>query len=119
MVPSAASGAADPNVMMHWPRPGEAKVQRPAMLRDGAFRSTPPVRLVRSATPFSPLQAASAPHIRIAPTASGPAGFEFDGLRSRLIRSARRRRHFMVGMTNSAPSLVPDGQRAVTVLVLV
>jgi len=25
----------------------------------------------------------------------------------------------MVGMTNSAPSLVPDGQRAVTVLVLV
>jgi hypothetical protein len=25
----------------------------------------------------------------------------------------------IVGMTNSAPSLVPDGQRAVTVLVLV
>jgi hypothetical protein len=27
--------------------------------------------------------------------------------------------HFIVGMTNSAPSLVPDGQREVTVLVLV
>ena len=27
--------------------------------------------------------------------------------------------HFIVGMTNSAPSLVPEGQRAVTVLVLV
>lgn len=27
--------------------------------------------------------------------------------------------HFMVGMTNSAPSLVPEGQRAVTVFVLV
>ncbi len=27
--------------------------------------------------------------------------------------------YFIVGMTNSAPSLVPDGQRAVTVLVLV
>ena len=27
--------------------------------------------------------------------------------------------HRIVGMTNSAPSLVPDGQRAVTVLVLV
>ncbi len=27
--------------------------------------------------------------------------------------------HFMVGITNSAPSLVPDGQREVTVLVLV
>jgi hypothetical protein len=27
--------------------------------------------------------------------------------------------YFMVGMTNSAPSLVPEGQRAVTVLVLV
>ena len=30
-----------------------------------------------------------------------------------------RRGHFMVGMMNSAPSLVPEGQRAVTVLVLV
>jgi hypothetical protein len=27
--------------------------------------------------------------------------------------------YFMVGMTNSAPCLIPDGQRAVTVLVLV
>ena len=27
--------------------------------------------------------------------------------------------HFMVGMTNSAPCFIPDGQRAVTVLVLV
>jgi hypothetical protein len=27
--------------------------------------------------------------------------------------------HFMVGITNSAPCLIPDGQRAVTVLVLV
>src|SRR5262249_46749634 len=27
--------------------------------------------------------------------------------------------HFMVGMTNSAPSLTPEGQREVTVLVLV
>jgi hypothetical protein len=27
--------------------------------------------------------------------------------------------HFMVGMTNSAPCLIPDGHRAVTVLVLV
>ena len=27
--------------------------------------------------------------------------------------------HFIVGIANSAPSLVPDGQRAVTVLVLV
>src|SRR6266702_4591642 len=27
--------------------------------------------------------------------------------------------HFMVGMTNSAPSLMPEGQRDVTVLVLV
>jgi len=27
--------------------------------------------------------------------------------------------YFIVGMTNSAPSLTPDGQRAVTVLVLV
>ena len=27
--------------------------------------------------------------------------------------------HFIVGMTNSAPSFAPDGQRAVTVLVLV
>jgi hypothetical protein len=30
-----------------------------------------------------------------------------------------RDRHFIVGMTNSAPSLTPEGQRAVTVLVLV
>ena len=30
-----------------------------------------------------------------------------------------RRRYFMVGMTNSAPSLMPDGQRWVTVLTLV
>jgi hypothetical protein len=30
-----------------------------------------------------------------------------------------RRRHFMVGMANSAPSLTPDGQREVIVLVLV
>jgi hypothetical protein len=28
-------------------------------------------------------------------------------------------RHFIVGMTNSAPSLTPEGQREVTVLVLV
>ena len=28
-------------------------------------------------------------------------------------------RQFIVGMTNSAPSLTPDGQREVTVLVLV
>jgi len=27
--------------------------------------------------------------------------------------------HFIVGMTNSAPSLTPEGQREVTVLVLV
>ena len=27
--------------------------------------------------------------------------------------------YFIVGMTNSAPSLTPDGQRAVTVFVLV
>ena len=27
--------------------------------------------------------------------------------------------HFIVGMTNSAPSLMPEGQREVTVLVLV
>jgi hypothetical protein len=32
---------------------------------------------------------------------------------------ASRDRHFIVGMTNSAPSLTPEGQRAVTVLVLV
>ena len=30
-----------------------------------------------------------------------------------------RSAHFIVGMTNSAPSLVPDGQRDVTVFVLV
>ena len=30
-----------------------------------------------------------------------------------------RRDQFIVGMENSAPSLTPDGQRAVTVLVLV
>jgi hypothetical protein len=40
------------------------------------------------------------------------------------VRNAGRRcfmrcDYFIVGMTNSAPSLVPDGQRAVTVLVLV
>ena len=29
------------------------------------------------------------------------------------------RAHFIVGMTNSAPSLMPEGQREVTVLVLV
>ncbi|GLQ81597.1 hypothetical protein GCM10007881_51180 [Mesorhizobium huakuii] len=29
------------------------------------------------------------------------------------------KRQFIVGMTNSAPSLMPDGQREVTVLVLV
>jgi hypothetical protein len=28
-------------------------------------------------------------------------------------------RHFIVGMTNSAPSFTPEGQREVTVLVLV
>ena len=33
-------------------------------------------------------------------------------------RSALQR-HFIVGMTNSAPSLMPDGQRDVTVLVFV
>jgi hypothetical protein len=32
---------------------------------------------------------------------------------------AKRDRHFIVGMTNSAPSFTPEGQRAVTVLVLV
>jgi hypothetical protein len=32
---------------------------------------------------------------------------------------AAARAHFIVGMTNSAPSLMPEGQREVTVLVLV
>ena len=32
---------------------------------------------------------------------------------------ARLFAYFIVGMTNSAPSLMPEGQRAVTVLVLV
>ena len=32
---------------------------------------------------------------------------------------AIRQLYFIVGMTNSAPSLMPDGQRCVTVLVLV
>ncbi|GAA5623838.1 hypothetical protein Brsp04_03735 [Brucella sp. NBRC 12952] len=31
----------------------------------------------------------------------------------------KRLRYFIVGITNSAPSLTPDGQREVTVLVLV
>ena len=34
-------------------------------------------------------------------------------------RSDKRTHHRIVGMTNSAPSLVPEGQRDVTVLVLV
>jgi hypothetical protein len=34
-------------------------------------------------------------------------------------RSRRRAHHFIVGMTNSAPSFTPEGQREVTVLVLV
>ncbi|ANL32882.1 hypothetical protein AMC79_CH00777 [Rhizobium phaseoli] len=34
-------------------------------------------------------------------------------------RSIDRADHFIVGMTNSAPLLMPEGQRAVTVLVLV
>ena len=32
---------------------------------------------------------------------------------------SHRAGHFIVGMTNSAPSLMPDGQRSVTVFVLV
>ena len=35
------------------------------------------------------------------------------------LHDARRFNQFIVGMTNSAPSLTPDGQREVTVLVLV
>ena len=34
-------------------------------------------------------------------------------------KSIDRADHFIVGMTNSAPLLMPDGQRAVTVLVFV
>src|SRR5262245_27455838 len=34
MVPSAAPGG-EPNVMLHWPMPGEASSQRPAMLTGG------------------------------------------------------------------------------------
>jgi hypothetical protein len=36
MVPSTATGPADPNVILHWPRPGELSCQRPARLTGGA-----------------------------------------------------------------------------------
>jgi hypothetical protein len=43
------------------------------------------------------------------------------GERRRQVFGCRRlgRPHFIVGMENSAPSLMPEGQREVTVLVLV
>jgi len=50
-----------------------------------------------------------------------PAGISLRGVDPRLRGDdvGVRRRHFIVGMTNSAPSLTPLGQREVTVLVLV
>jgi hypothetical protein len=46
-----------------------------------------------------------------------PAPFSKVGVTARDARAPPRQ--FIVGMTNSAPSLTPDGQREVTVLVLV
>ena len=65
-------------------------------------------------TPPMPLQPASATSVRIT-TGARSAG---EGTASFLSISSSAN-YFIVGMTNSAPSLVPDGQRAVTVLVLV
>ena len=54
--------------------------------------------------------------IRVIPFGDGEAGkCIFTGEPS----AKREAAHFIVGMTNSAPSLVPEGQREVTVLVLV
>src|SRR4051812_38159403 len=107
MVPSAAPAAADPNVMEHWPRPGEFNSQRPA-------RSIAAAGCVTSGAVLDPGKLNPVAQ----PASAGSARIRADARRAGRM-SCMRSGYFIVGMTNSAPSLVPDGQRAVTVLVLV
>src|SRR4051794_30623388 len=99
MVPSLAEALAAPNVMLHWPRLGELNSQRPAIAVGGAEGcEESPAGLVLDPAPPTPsvLQAASArlPSRKIDARNAGP-------------RSCMRCNYFIVGMTNSAPSLVP------------
>ena len=107
IVPSAPVGS-PANVMWHWPRPGELSSQRPAMLTVGGGA-------VCGAALSDPGSAQSAQAAAAAGQRQLPSTGD-DGGDGRCVACVG---HFMVGMTNSAPSLVPDGQRAVTVLVLV
>src|SRR6476619_953775 len=109
MVPSAAAGLLAPNVMLHWPRLGELSCQRPARLTGGAPACGCAVVAGDELDPGQsmPLQPVSASSTRIGADARNAGR-----------GSCMRCGYFIVGMTNSAPSLVPDGQRAVTVLVL-
>jgi hypothetical protein len=59
MVPSTALGVAAPNVMRHWPRPGELSSQRPARLTGGGAGACAVFEPGPSKPPNrSPLQAA-------------------------------------------------------------
>jgi len=110
MVPSGACAFAAPKVMLHW-RPAELNRQRPAIAAGGAIGcdvtvvgddgESEPVKLQPLHRPSASSAAVSADTRDTGRICLMPCGY------------------FMVGMTNSAPSLVPDGQRAVTVLVLV
>ena len=108
IVPSTALGRAAPNVMWHCPRPGELSSQRPAML--SASRSACRRRRA-DASEVEAAERAAAAGERRAAQRSGHARAHGN--------VTHALPHFIVGMTNSAPSLVPEGQRAVTVLVLV
>src|SRR5262245_37483090 len=111
MVPSGACALAAPKFMLHW-RPAELNRQRPAIAVGGAIGCgvaapgpdagvSEPVKLQPVHRPSASSATVSADTRDTGRMCLMPCGY------------------FMVGMTNSAPSLVPDGQRAVTVLVLV
>src|SRR5687767_9307308 len=111
MVPSGACALAAPKFMLHWPRPGWLNSQRPAIAVGGAVGCGAAVLGADGVLDPVKLQPAHSPS-----ASSATIGADTRGAgRMSLMRCG----YFIVGMTNSAPSLVPEGQRAVTVLVLV
>ena len=87
-----------------------------------------PARLLEDASAWAwriELRGRGADARRLEDSARGGVGGETAVIRTRFAdragdaRGPGEGRHFIVGMTNSAPSLMPDGQREVTVLVLV
>ena len=111
MVPSGAWALAAPKFMLHWPRPGWLNNQLPAIAAGGAVGCGVAVLVADSV--FDPVKLQ--PEHRPSASSATLSADTRDTGRVSLMPCV----YFIVGMTNSAPSLVPDGQRAVTVLVLV